>query len=96
MTKEADLAGLLRTKIHYTLIVFLHRFEISLREKTCRTCLWCILRLYDVSAVAALPPDLAVTMEEVSVSQSAQKLEITTLVLCLNLCNILECRSDCR
>ena len=38
----------------------------------------------DETAVAALPPDLAVALEEVAVRQAAQQLEVAALVLGLD------------
>ena len=48
----------------------------------------------DETAVAALPPDLAVALEEVAVRQAAQQLEVAALVLGLDGRDHLEGRGD--
>ena len=78
------------------LVVLLHWLKVSLWEETCWTSLWSCLSLYDVTAVAALPPDLTVSLEEVTVSKSAEEFEVTALVLSLDFSDVLECCCDCR
>lgn len=53
-----------------------------------------LLGLDDETAVAALPPDLAVALEEVAVRNAAQQLQITALMLRLDFGNLLECIGD--
>ena len=59
------------------------------------TSLGCLLSLYDITAVAALPPDLAITTEEVAIGNAAQQLQVATLVLSLDGRNCTECSSYC-
>ena len=43
-----------------------------------------LLGLDDETAVAALPPDLAVALEEIAVREAAQQLQVAALVLGLD------------
>lgn len=56
----------------------------------CRADFRRFLRFADKSAIAALPPDLAVALEEVAVRDAAQQLQITALMLRLDFGNLLE------
>ena len=60
----------------------------------CRADFRRFLRFADKSAIAALPPDLAVALEEVAVRQAAQQLEVAALVLGLDGGDHLEGRGD--
>ena len=75
------------------LVVLLHRLEIGLRMQTCGACLRSIFSLDDETAVAALPPNLSITVEEIAISNAAQQLQVATLVLGLYLGNVLKCGS---
>ena len=52
-----------------------------------------ILGLDDETAVAALPPNLTVAVEEVAIRQAAQQLQVAALMLGLDLGNVAECGS---
>lgn len=53
-----------------------------------------LLGLDDETAVAALPPDLAVALEEIAVREAAQQLQVAALVLGLDGGDHLEGRGD--
>ena len=76
------------------LIVLLLGFEVSLRMLAGGAELGSLLGLDDETAVAALPPDLAVALEEIAVREAAQQLQVTALVLGLDGGDHLEGRGD--
>ena len=47
-----------------------------------------------VTAVTALPPNLVVADDHLTLSYALEQLDVATLVLSLNLCNLTECLSD--
>src|SRR5699024_7840120 len=75
---------------HRRLIVLLLGLEVSLRMFAGGADLRSFGRLADVAAVAALPPDFAVALEEIAVREAAQQLEVALLVLGLDRRNHLE------
>ena len=72
--------------IQLLLIVLLLWLEVSSWVGTRWTLQRSLLTLDDVTAVTALPPNLAITYEEIAIGDAAQELQITTLVLSLYQC----------
>ena len=66
-----------------SIILFLG-LEVGLRMLAGGAYLGCLRGLADITAVAALPPYLAVAPEEIAVGKAAQQLEVTLLVLRLD------------
>ena len=66
-----------------TLIILPLWFEIALWMMAGRALAWCILAHTYESAVAALPPYLAIAVEEVAVGDAREQLHISALVFYL-------------
>lgn len=76
------------------LIVLLLGFEVSLRMLAGGAELGSLLGLDDETAVAALPPDLAVALEEITVREAAQQLHGCAGLSEDHLCLVSDLHSD--